>query len=376
VCQARKAWWPEDVSLGEWRIFHDGAPVNLSCTILLRGFSFGVTGIDIKDATGMNPDNIRLIRHFILSVVFLVAGFSNAFADPALKKVTLLLDWYPEAENAGYFYALTHGLYARVGLDVQISPIGPNASVEPQVALGKYDFGLGSSDQVLIARSRGIPLVAVMGSLQHDPVGVMVHASSPVHTFADLEGQTIAAQPGVPWLSYVVKKYHLQNLKTTPLNFDYASFLHNPNYIQQCFITSEPPIMEHAGVKVRSLWVKDTGCDAYMALESSEQFVAAHPDTVRAFVAASIAGWRGYLNDPTAADAEILRRNPAMTAIQLNLSRKALVDYHLIDGPGNEVGHLDPNRLKNQYMILRDLNIIAADYDYRKSFTTEFIPQP
>jgi NitT/TauT family transport system substrate-binding protein len=91
-------------------------------------------------------------------------------------------------------------------------------------------------------------------------------------------------------------------------------------------------------------------------------------------VAASIAGWRGYLADPNAADAEILRRNPAMTAIQLELSRKALLDYHLVDGPGNDVGRLDAARLKNQYMILRDLNVIDKDYDYRKSFTTEFIP--
>jgi NitT/TauT family transport system substrate-binding protein len=311
-----------------------------------------------------------------------LAPYSSGVANPPLTKVTLLLDWYPEAENAGYFYALTHGLYARAGLDVQISPVGPNASVEPQVALGKYDFGLGSSDQVLIARSRGIPLVMVMGSLQHDPVGVMVHASSPVHTFADLEGQTVAVQPGVPWLLYVVRKYHLRNVTTTPLNFDYASFLHDPNYIQQCFITSEPPIMEHAGVNVRTLWVKDTGCDAYMALESSDRFVAANRNTVRAFVAASIAGWRGYLSDPSAADAEILRRNPAMTALQLSLSRKAMLDYHLIDGqaglgaPGDAVGHIDPDRLTHQYSILRDLNIIPTDYDYKKSFTTDFIPQP
>ena len=134
--------------------------------------------------------------------------------------------------------------------------------------------------------------------------------------------------------------------------------------------------MEHSGVKVRTLWVKDTGCDAYMALETSEQFLAAHPDIVRAFVAASAAGWRGYLADSATTDAEILRRNPAMTSIQLNLSRKAIVDYHLIDGTGNAVGALDPTRMKNQYAILRDLNIITADYDYRKSFTIEFIPQP
>jgi NitT/TauT family transport system substrate-binding protein len=324
----------------------------------------------------MTLPGARLSRRLISILLLLLAGIAGASAAPALKKVTLLLDWYPEAENAGYFYALTHGLYARAGLDVQISPVGPNASVEPQVALGKYDFGLGSSDQVLIARSRGIPLVMVMGSLQHDPVGVMVHADSPVHGFADLEGRTVAAQPGVPWLAYVVKKYHLRNLRTTPLNFDYASFLRDPNYIQQCFITSEPPIMEHSGVKVRTLWVKDTGCDAYMALECSERFVAANPGIVRAFVAASVAGWRGYLADPAAADAEILRRNPAMTAVQLGLSRKALLDYHLVDGAGDAVGQIDPDRMKNQYTILRDLNIIATDYDYTRSFTTLFVPRP
>jgi NitT/TauT family transport system substrate-binding protein len=306
----------------------------------------------------------------------LLAGLSTALGDPVLTKVTLLLDWYPEAENAGYFFALTHGLYTKAGLDVRISALGPNATVEPQVALAKYDFGLGSSDQLLIARARGVPLVVVMGSLQHEPVGVMMHEGSPVHTFADLEGHTVAAQPGQPWLLYVVKKYHLRNLKTIPLNFDYAPFLRDPNYIQQCFMTSEPPIMAHTGVKVRALWVKDTGYDAYMALESSDQFVAAHPLTVRAFVAASIAGWRGYLADPASTDLEILRRNPAMTATQLDLSRKAMLDYQLVEGPGNAVGQLDPARMQHQYAILRDLNIISADYDYRASFSTQFMPQP
>jgi NitT/TauT family transport system substrate-binding protein len=326
-------------------------------------------------------DTPGAVRRLFCSLAFLLAGASSVAGTPAtvgvptLTQVSLLLDWYPEAENAGYFYALTHGLYVRAGLDVAIAPIGPNASVEPQVALGKYDFGLGSSDAALIARSRGIPLVMVMGSLQHDPVGLMVHAESPVHTFADLEGRTVAAQPGVPWLLYVVKKYQLKNLKTRPLNFDYASFLHDPDYIQQCFITSEPPIMEHSGVKVRTLWVRDSGSDAYLALETSDRFLAAHPDTVRAFVSASIAGWRGYLADSAAADAEILRRNPAMTALQLALSRKAMLDYRLVDGPEDPLGSLDPDRLKRQYEILRDLNIIAAGGDYAKAFTTEFLPR-
>ena len=65
-----------------------------------------------------------------------------------------------------------------------------------------------------------------------------------------------------------------------------------------------------------------------------------------------------------------------MTAIQLDLSRKALMDYHLIEGPGVAAGSVDAARMKNQYAILRDLNIIAADYDYQTAFTTQFLPAP
>ena len=77
----------------------------------------------------------RPLAHLIAIGLLLLGGMASATAEPVLQKVSLLLDWYPEAENAGYFYALTHGLYAKAGLDVQISPKGPNASVGPQVAL-------------------------------------------------------------------------------------------------------------------------------------------------------------------------------------------------------------------------------------------------
>jgi NitT/TauT family transport system substrate-binding protein len=296
---------------------------------------------------------------------------------PPLKHVSVMLDWYPEAENGGYYAALVGGLYQAAGLDVEIIPAAPNAAVEPQVALGKIDFGLGSSDVTLMARARGIPLVQVMGSLQHDPVGVMMHAESPVHTFADLEGHTVATQPGEPWFLYVVKKFNLKNVRVTPLSFDYAPFLHDPNYIQQCFITSEPPIMEHKGIKVRWLWVKESGCDPYMALDSSDRFVSENPGTVRAFVAATIAGWRLYLTHPAAADAEILRRNPAMDQLQLDLSRKVMIEYHLVDGDASapSIGKVDPKRLETQYHILRDLGIISADYDFRKAYSTAFLPR-
>jgi NitT/TauT family transport system substrate-binding protein len=320
----------------------------------------------------------RRFAPLLPGVLFLAAALAARAADAPLKHVSIMLDWYPEAENGGYFYALVNGLYQAAGLDVEIVPAAPNASVEPQVALGQVDFGLGSSDQTMIARARGIPLVQVMGSLQHDPVGVMMHDDSPVHDFGDLEGHTVATQPGAPWFLFVVKKYHLRNVRVSPLSFDYAPFLHDPGFIQQCFITSEPPIMKHMGVKVRWLWAKDAGCDGYMALDTSDRFLAANPAAVRAFIAATIAGWKGYLAHPQSADAEILKRNPAMNQLQLDLSRQVMIDYHLVDGnaAGTLVGDVDPKRLANQYHILRDLGIIPEDFDYQSAFSTAYLPAP
>ncbi len=46
-------------------------------------------------------------------------------------KVTLLLNWYPEAEHGGFYAALVHGIYEKHGLTVEIKP-GGKTTVVPQ----------------------------------------------------------------------------------------------------------------------------------------------------------------------------------------------------------------------------------------------------
>ena len=53
------------------------------------------------------------------------------------------------------------------------------------------------------------PLIAIGATMQHDPQGIMVHADSPVHTFADLEGHTVAVKPGSTWFAYLVEAIQL-----------------------------------------------------------------------------------------------------------------------------------------------------------------------
>src|SRR6266702_6249934 len=135
----------------------------------------------------------------ILSVITACHGNQSSPVGRMIR-VRLQLDWYPQPEQGGFFTAQQLGYYKAEGLDVTILPLPQYGSVAQQVAAGKADFGLGSSDQVLEWNSNGLPLVAVSATMQHDPQAIMVHNDSPVHDFKDLEGHTIAAQTGATWL--------------------------------------------------------------------------------------------------------------------------------------------------------------------------------
>jgi NitT/TauT family transport system substrate-binding protein len=311
--------------------------------------------------------------------VFLLIGLTLFSVQTAqaenLKKIRVLLDWYPQAETGGYIHALVHNYYKDAGLDVEIVPASPGIPGANEIITGAADLAMGQGDQVLVSASQGLPLVSVMATMQHDPKAVLVHDESPVKNFSDLDGHAVAVLPGSSWFLYITKKYNLTRIREIRMSFGVANFLHDPNYIQESFVTSEPFFCAQHGVKVRSLLVKDTGCDPYRVIFTTRKMIGSDPAAVQAFVSASIKGWQQYLIDPAATDAEIKRRNPQMTQAQLDYSRGALISYHFIDGDstkGDAVGKLDPARMEAQYKILRDLKVIATDYDYTQSFTTQF----
>ena len=199
----------------------------------------------------------------------------------------------------------------------------------------------------------------------------------PVHTFADLEGRAIAVKPGSIWFQYLLKRYNLQNTRETPATYSVANFLQDPQYIQQVFVTSEPFFAQKAGAAVRTLLVSSTGYQPYRVVFTSRQFVDAHPDAVQAFVDASLQGWRDYLQDPTATDAEIARLNPAMNPGQMQYSIDTLKAGHFIDGdgtPDSHLGHFTPERWTTMYQQLLSLRVAGKPFDPASAYTARFAP--
>jgi NitT/TauT family transport system substrate-binding protein len=303
---------------------------------------------------------------------------ADATNGPGLTKVILQADWYPQPEHGGFYTALVKGYYKDEGLDVSIQPGGPYVSVERQVSVGEAQFGMSSSDKILESIADGQPLIAVAATMQHDPQGVMVRKDSPIRSFADLNGHTVAIKTGSTWWEYIAKRYQLNDVHEVPAMMNVANFVADPNYVQQAFATSEPFFAQQAGIATRVLLTSDAGYSPYRVMITSRDFLAQHPEAVGGFVRASLRGWRDYLNDPAAAHAAIAKLNPALNPAWMQFTWQALRDGHFVSGSdasGAQIGQMDPARWQTMYEQLLDLKVIDKTVDPATAYTLQFVQQ-
>ncbi|HEY6488216.1 MAG: ABC transporter substrate-binding protein [Terracidiphilus sp.] len=326
---------------------------------------------------------MRFSRFIRVSVVFIGAATALAVAgchsqpssSSGLTPVKLQLDWYPQPEHGGFYTALVEGYYKAEGLDVTLVPLPQYGSVAQLVSTGKAEFGLGSSDQVLEWDSNGLPLIAIAATMQHDPQAIMVHKDSPVHDFKDLEGRTVATQTGATWLKYVVGRYGLKNVRQIPTTLSIASFLSDPEHIQQIFITSEPFFAKQAGEEIRTFLISSSGYDPYRVQFTSREFAAQHPEVVAKFVRASVRGWNAYLQSPEATNKYLLTLNPALNPAQEAYTAQALREGSFVtggDASGAQTGRMTAARWQTSYEQLKSLGILHAAIDPTASYALQF----
>ena len=294
-----------------------------------------------------------------------------------LTKVELQLDWFPEPAHGGFYQAQARGFYADAGLEVVIYPGGPGGHPTQKVAAGQVPFSMGRSDDMMLAAQEGLPVLIVAALMQHDPQALLMHASNPVDSFADLDGKAIMAHPGAGWLPYLKKRYDIE-FDLMPLSFGLARFIAEPDLIQACFVTDEPYTVRAGGIAAKTLLIADAGYDPYRVIVAHAPFASEHPDIVRAFVAATIRGWRDYIDgDPGPAHQLLAQENDHLTPDLMDYSWNEMRRRHLVDGnasAGESIGHLDPDRLSNHEQLLRELKVLTSPLPLEDYVSFEFLP--
>jgi len=265
---------------------------------------------------------VAMRRRAVLALlVFVLAGAgcktkTEATSDAATStRVKVQLNWVPEPEFGGLYAAKETGAYQKAGLDVELTGGGPGSPVMQLVAGGQADFAVAGADDVVIARARGADVVAIFGTFQTSPQGIMVHGASTITSLADLKSGTLALEPGLPFGMYLKKKFGFAGAKLVPYDGGIAKFLTDPTYAQQCYVTSEPLAVKKKGETPKVFLGADAGFNPYAnVLVTRGAMLKEKMPIVRAFVAASAEGWRAYLADPKPANVVMQKLNTAMDA--------------------------------------------------------------
>jgi len=305
-------------------------------------------------------------------------GTADGKPGARLEKVSLQLNWFPEAEHGGYYAAKLHGFFEQEGLDVEILPGGPNASVIQKTAGQQVNFAVANADQVLLGREQQAEVVALMAPLQSSPRCIMVHADSGIDDFNGLKGMTVAMGSGKAYARFMEKQGLLEDVKVVAYSGSVARFLERKDFAQQGYVFSEPFVAQQQGARTRNLMVSDLGFNPYTSiLITSTEQLDANRELVHRVVRASIRGWQKYLEDPLKVNEHIHSINEEMSLEILAFGVEQLKPLCL---PGEmeveDLGQMTAERWETLAGQLRSLDLLGDSVKAADAYDLDGLSRP
>jgi NitT/TauT family transport system substrate-binding protein len=323
----------------------------------------------------MNARNVFATALLVASSTVFAQGTKPA----ALTPVSYTLNWYPQAEHGGFFAAKAEGLYEKHGLDVTIRPGGPQVNIHQLLAAGQTDFIMGTGMRTLNAVVQTVPIVTVFASFQKEPVTLVTHVGVGHDKLADLKGKPIRL-PAIartnywPWLK---TKFGYTDEQIRGFEPGYAALGTDKMLSQQGFVTNDEWNAKKVGLNLQSLFLADSGWGNYATtIDTTEKMIKERPEVVRAFVRATMEGWRMYLANPAKAHAAIKAANPQMDETLMAHSYDAMKRFGVIDSgdaAGGKIGIMTDRRWESFAKEMIAAGALPANVSWQKAYTLEFL---
>ncbi|MBU4274742.1 ABC transporter substrate-binding protein [Patescibacteria group bacterium] len=327
----------------------------------------------------------KIIYIVIIVVIIVVVGFLSYESlknerlmgeqGNKLEKVSLRLKWVDQAQFAGYYLTKSQGLYERKGLEVEISPGGPDISPAQMVAAGVNNFGITGADQIILVRAKGVPLVALAVLYKDSPVTILSLKEKGIESPKDLEGKKVAVVYGRD--EEVIYRALLAKEGVDSSKIDEVPSMPSPTeviYSVDARVGYElncPILLNLMGYEVNLIKPRDYGIRFYGdTLFTTEKMIKENPELVRNFVKASIDGWKMALQNPEMAIDEVLKINSTLN--REHQSRFLAASVPIIIGRG-EIGYSEKKVWEEIQDTLIAQGMLKDAVDIDKVFTNEFL---
>jgi putative hydroxymethylpyrimidine transport system substrate-binding protein len=300
----------------------------------------------------------------------------------AAQRVELVLDWFPNADHAGVYGAIEEDYFAEEGLDVRVSvPSDPAASLK-RVGAGRAPFAISYEPEVLLARSQGVPVVAVAALVTHPLNCVLVRADRGISRPRDLEGRTVGAAglpSDRPLLDTVVRSDggDPAAVRVRNIGFTLAPALAagRVDAVIGAYWNIEQVELERKGVEVEAFRLEEHGVPDYdeLVVVTSDRLAAEQPELVRAFLRGLRGGQDWAATDQTGAVAHLLDANPDLEeeAVEEQLRLTAEV----LSPPDEPTLTVSPAEWAAFASWMEDNGLLEDPVDPAEAVTDRFLPE-
>ena len=138
---------------------------------------------------------ILILILIIILIIVAVVNFYNKQQKTELDKVYVRLKWIYQAQFAGFFTAEQKGFYREQGIDVILTPGGAESPSIQMVAGGGEQFGVTGMSQLMEARAKGVPVVALAVIYRKNPL-IWFSVNEDVNSAEDLVGRKVGVTIG------------------------------------------------------------------------------------------------------------------------------------------------------------------------------------
>jgi NitT/TauT family transport system substrate-binding protein len=329
-----------------------------------------------------------MLKRFIFFTLMLVllagcaAPQATPTAQPTVKPLTHIkvpMGYIPNVQYAPFYVAVDRGYFKDAGLEIEFD-YSFETDGAALVGANKLQFALVSGEQVLLARSQGLPIVYVTAWYQQYPVSIISMSDKNIKAPQDLRGKKIGL-PGLFGANYVGLRalLYAAGIQESDVTLDSIGFTQvealaaGREDVVDGYAANEPVILRSKGYAINEIRVSDFVQLASNGIITNETTIAENPELVRAFVAAFLHGLQDTIDDPDAAY-DISKKYVENLAQADPLVQKQVLGTSIEQWRAPILGKSNPAAWENMQKVLLDMKMYTTAVDLTKAFTNDFLP--
>lgn len=293
----------------------------------------------------------------------------------SLTPVTLSMGFIPNVQFAPFYVAVDRGHFANNGLEVEFD-YGMENDLLQLAGTGKRKFVVGSGDQVILARSQGLPVVYVMNWYRRFPV--VVFSLQDLSGPQNLTGKTVGI-PGLFGASYIgwqalvnASDIDAGQVELETIGFTQAEAVAAGKVDAAIgYAMNEPIRLRREGYDPTVIEVADHIDLVANGIITNEQTIENEPELVQRVVNAALMGLQDTIADPEAAFEITLKYVPE--AGEQRESQLAVLEKSIEYWESEQLGYSDPAAWEASQQFLKEAGLIEETTDINQMFTNRFV---